>query len=58
MKIANYRTRISRDKLKNALYDPDITAWEHIGQVRETPEQYFQSAVETLDAIHCQDQAV
>ncbi|MNP42054.1 hypothetical protein D3C76_1357890 [compost metagenome] len=51
MKVANYRTRISRDKLKKALYDPDASAWEQIGQVRETPEQYYQSAVEALDAI-------
>lgn len=58
MRIANYRTRISRDKLKNALYDPDASVWEHVGQVRETPEQYFQSAVETLDAVHRRDRAV
>ncbi|MNI95744.1 hypothetical protein D3C81_2318470 [compost metagenome] len=51
MKVANYRTRISRDKLKKALYDPDASAWEQIGQIRETPEQYYQSAVEALDAI-------
>jgi hypothetical protein len=58
MRIAKYRTRISRDKLKNTLYDPDASAWEHIEQVHETPEQYFQSAVETLDAIHHRDRAI
>ncbi|QNK57436.1 hypothetical protein [Paenibacillus sp. PAMC21692] len=58
MKIANYRTRISRDKLKKAHYDPDASAWEIIGQVRETPEQYFQPAVEALDAIERRSRAI
>jgi len=51
MQAANYRTRISRDKLKQAHYDPDASAWEIIGQVRETPEQYYRPAIEALDAI-------
>ncbi|WP_186331860.1 hypothetical protein [Paenibacillus xylanexedens] len=58
MRIANYRICISRDKLKKALYDPDASAWEHVGQIREAPEQYFQSAVETLDAVHRRDRAI
>ncbi|MNW50363.1 hypothetical protein D3C74_278140 [compost metagenome] len=58
MKIATYRTRISRDKLKKALYDPDVSAWEQAGQVRETPEQYYQSAVEALDAIERRNRAI
>lgn len=58
MKIANYRTRISRDKLKNSIYDPDASAWENIGQVRETPEQYYQPAVEALGAIERRSRAM
>ena len=58
MNIVNYRTRISRDKLKKAHFDPDASSWEIIGQVRETPEQYYQPAVEALDAIERRNRAI
>ncbi|MGO4734269.1 hypothetical protein [Paenibacillus sp. 2KB_22] len=58
MRITNYRIQISRDKLKKAIHDPDTSAWDLVGQVRETPEQYFQPAVATLAAIHRQERTI
>ncbi|MGX4583028.1 hypothetical protein [Paenibacillus chitinolyticus] len=58
MQTANYRTRISRDKLTKAQYDPDTSVWENIKQVREAPEQYFQPAIELLDSIKRRSRAM
>lgn len=50
MKLAHYRTSISRDKLVKYRHDPDTTNWQAL-EVCETPEQYYQPAVELLDAV-------
>lgn len=51
MQMARYRTRIARDKLAKYRHDPDMTDWQKADQVRESPEQYYQPAVELLDTI-------
>lgn len=57
MQLAHYRTSISRNKLIKYRHEPDITNWQAL-EVRETPEQYFQPAIEVLDAIHRNKRAV
>ncbi len=46
-----YFTIISRKKLKHFCTDPDSSSWQSARQVRETPESYFQPAVELLNTI-------
>lgn len=58
MHLAHYHTRISRDKLVKYRHNPDQSAWQEIGRVCETPEQYYLPAVEALDAIHRKNRAV
>ncbi|MNW41011.1 hypothetical protein D3C74_181370 [compost metagenome] len=45
-----YSTIISRKKLKDSCSDPDST-WQSTEEIRETPESYYQPAVELLDTI-------
>lgn len=47
-----YYTAISRKKLKHSLTEPDESYWQSTSQVRETPESYYQPAVELLDTMH------
>lgn len=58
MNIARYRTNISREKLIKYRHDPDASQIHSAGEIRETSEQYYQSAVEVLDAIHQRTQKI
>lgn len=52
MNIVRYTTQISRKKLANYRHEPDAAGLKAIEQVCETQEDYYQPAVEVLDAIH------
>ncbi|MNV57392.1 MULTISPECIES: hypothetical protein [Paenibacillus] len=46
-----YFTIISRKKLKQSCTEPDSSSMQSAEQVMETPEQYYQPAVELLNTI-------
>jgi hypothetical protein len=46
-----YFTIISRKKLKQSCSEPDSSSMQSNEQVKETPEQYYQPAVELLNTI-------
>ncbi len=46
-----YTTRVSRQNLNQYATQPDSFSWKKSDKTRETPENYYEPAIELLDKI-------